>query len=136
MGFVWNVMLCFDNEELWEEGEEQARDREQRERQPPGDLGEQAAESEADRRPRDLAGEDVAVDAPALAGGEVVAGQRRDRRPGGGVDRRHDVEGAPRRARHGEGAAEGSRRPLRIGRPHDHRLKHRRTGAPERAPPP
>jgi hypothetical protein len=27
MGFVWNVMLSFDNEEYWEEGEDQPRDR-------------------------------------------------------------------------------------------------------------
>jgi hypothetical protein len=25
MGFVWNVMLSFDNEELWEDGEDEAR---------------------------------------------------------------------------------------------------------------
>jgi hypothetical protein len=26
MGFVWNVMISFDNEELWEDGEDEARD--------------------------------------------------------------------------------------------------------------
>jgi hypothetical protein len=26
MGFVWNVMLSFDNEEFWEEGEDTARE--------------------------------------------------------------------------------------------------------------
>lgn len=26
MGFVWNVMLSFDNEELWEDGEDEARE--------------------------------------------------------------------------------------------------------------
>lgn len=26
MGFVWNVMLSFDNDEMWEDGEEEARE--------------------------------------------------------------------------------------------------------------
>ncbi len=26
MGFVWNIILSFDNEELWEEGEDEARE--------------------------------------------------------------------------------------------------------------
>jgi len=26
MGFIWNVMLAFDNEELWEDGEDEARE--------------------------------------------------------------------------------------------------------------
>ena len=26
MGFVWNVMLSFDSEELWEDGEDEARE--------------------------------------------------------------------------------------------------------------
>jgi len=26
MGWVWNIMLSFDNEELWEDGEEEARE--------------------------------------------------------------------------------------------------------------
>ena len=65
-------------------GEEESGQGEHGEGDTPGEhAGEGAAEDEADGGAGDLAAEDVAVHAPALARGEVVAGERSDGGAGG-----------------------------------------------------
>jgi hypothetical protein len=85
-------------------GQEEAGKRQDDERGPPVDRARhETADDEPERRPRGLADEDVGPDAPALAGAEVVPGQRGDRGPGAG---RHRTEGQPREQQAPEAAGE------------------------------